>query len=303
MNLKQIETFVTTARTGSMSAAAVRLNMTQPAVSMRIRDLEKQLDIVLIDRAGRELRLTPHGREFLDHAEEILAKVDQAQNLFGSQHVIAGRVRLGVTETVAITWLPALVSRINKRFPKVVVELDVDLTAGVWRKLNAGDVDFALLPGPVQGPRLVTRFLGSIRYEWMASSQLPIPNRTLVPEDISKWPIIMLGQESNLHDVVEAWFRSHGLRSKLINVCNSLGVVAALTRAGLGISLLPPSALTDAHSRRELKLLRTEPRLADLEFHAVYHQNMDSTLIRYIAESSLRVSTFKRASKRRRITE
>ena len=71
MNLKHIEALVQVARTGSISAAAAKLNATQPAISMRIKDLERSLDIELLDRSRRNVRLTPTGRAFLERVERI----------------------------------------------------------------------------------------------------------------------------------------------------------------------------------------------------------------------------------------
>jgi len=293
MNIKQIEAFVHVARSGGISAAARKLNTTQPAISMRVKELERNLGAPLLDRSRRRVRLTPRGREFLDSAEQILSITEDARQRFGGNQPMTGRIRLGVTETVALTWLPELVSRINAEFPEVVVELDVDLTAGVWSKLNAGDLEVGFMPGPAHGPGLVTASLGYIRYDWMASTTLEIPNRELQPRDLAAWPIITLSQESNLHDVIDIWFRHYGLRPRRIDVCNSLGVVASLTKAGLGISLLPPSVLRDERDRGELRLLETAPRLDDLEFQAVYPRNAASPLIKFVTEIAHQVSTFR----------
>ena len=292
MNLKQIEAFVHAARSGGVSAAARKLNTTQPAISMRVKELERSLNAQLLDRSRRRIRLTPRGREFLEYAEHILAMTEEARSRFGATQSVSGRIRLGVTETVALTWLPDLVSRINTEFPEVVVELDVDLTAGVWSKLNAGDLEIALMPGPAQGPGLVAASLGYIRYDWMASTRLDIPDGELQPQDLARWPIITLAQESNLHDVIDVWFHRHNLRPRRIDVCNSLGVVASLPKAGLGISLLPPSVLRDERDRGELRLLETAPRLDDLEFQAVYPRNAETPLIKFVADMAHEVSTF-----------
>ena len=291
MNLKHIEAFVQVARAGSVSAAAARLNTTQPAISMRIKDLERSLDIELLDRSRRSVRLTPAGRVFLERAERIHTLTEEALAEFGSDKATAGHIRLGVTETVALTWLPELVSRINGRFPQVAVELDVDLTEGVWNRLNRGDLEVALLPGPIGGPNLQTRSLGMIRYDWMASRSLNIPDGMLTPTDLAAWPIITLSHESNLHDVIEGWFRAHGARPRRIDVCNSLGVVASLTMAGLGIAMLPPSIFA---AEQRLMTLTTEPRLSDLEFVAAHPRNMASPLIRSIVDMAENVCTFRR---------
>jgi len=126
----------------------------------------------------------------------------------------------------------------------------------------------------------------------MASTTLDIPAGELQPKDLAAWPIITLGRESNLHDVIEGWFSRYGLRPRRVDVCNSLGVVASLTKAGLGISLLPPSVLRDERDRGELRLLKTVPRLEDLEFQAVYSRNAETSLIKFVIEMAHHVSTF-----------
>jgi DNA-binding transcriptional LysR family regulator len=190
MNLKQIEAFVQVARIGSVSAAAARLNATQPAISMRLRELERSIEADLLDRSLRTIRLTPVGRAFLDYAERIHALTEEALAEFGTARAVTGHIRLGVTETVALTWLPDLVGRINARFPEVVVELGVDLTEGVWNRLNHGDLEVALLPGPVGGPNLECRSLGFIRYDWMARPSLNIPDRKLTPVDLDRKSVV-----------------------------------------------------------------------------------------------------------------
>ena len=124
----------------------------------------------------------------------------------------------------------------------------------------------------------------------MASTSLKIPDRLISPTDLAAWPIITLGYESNLHDVIERWFGQHGVRPRRIDVCNSLGVVASLATAGLGIALLPPSIF--AHEKH-LKTLETRPRLSDLEFVAAYSRNTESPLVRSIVNIAGDVSTFR----------
>ena len=102
MNLKQIEAFVQVARTGSVSAATAKLNATQPAISMRLRELKRSIEADLFDRSRRTIRLTPAGRAFLEYAERIYATTEEALAEFGTARAVTGHIRLGVTETVAL---------------------------------------------------------------------------------------------------------------------------------------------------------------------------------------------------------
>jgi len=298
MNLKQLETFVWIARLGGFSAAARRLNATQPTISMRIQGLEKSLGVRLFERAGRAVWLTPKGREFAAYAEKIVDLSREAHQRLGDHKSLSGRVRMGVTETIALTWLPRLVTRVNAAFSAVVVDLDVDLTSGLWHKLGAGELDLALLPGPVRDAHVVAGYLGSTLYTWMASPRLGLPRRRLTPKDLEASPIITLSSDSNLHEIIENWFHDNAAEPHRIVVCNSLGVVAALTVSRLGVSLLSPEIFREEIARGELVILDIAPRIEPFEFLYVYPHRGDSPLAPVIADLAREISTFAFAGKR-----
>ena len=292
MNLKHLETFAWIARLGSFSAAAERLGTSQPAVSMRIAELERTLGTKLFDRAGRSARITPKGRELIDYAERILSLASEAEDRLGDLRSVSGRLRLGVSETVALTWLPHLVARLNETYPHLMIDLDIDLTNGLWRKLRAAELDLAMLPGPAFGADLVTHYLGSAEYAWMASPRLDIPRRPLTPADLAAVPIITLSPDSNLHDVIETWFHDKRQTPHRVDVCNSLGVVAALTVAGLGVSLLPPEIFNAEIERGELCTLDVSPTLDPLRFWSVYPRGREASLEDAICGIAKQVSNF-----------
>lgn len=294
MNLKHIESFLWISRLGSFSAAARRLNTTQPAMSMRIGELEKNLGVVLFDRRSRALRLTPEGREFADYARRIVDLTQEAEDRLSERTQFTGRLKLGVTESVALTWLPDLVVRLNDEFPAMLIDLDINLTQVVWRKLRGGELDLAILPGPAFGTDLSTTYLGSILYTWMASPKLKLGRLQdeLTPQDFKSVPVITLSEDSNLHEIIETWFKENRSAPRRVDVCNSLGVVAALTVAGLGISMLPPSVFAEEIRSGDLYELKTGPHIEPLEFWAVQTRRHATPIIETIAKYARQASTF-----------
>lgn len=294
MNFKQIESFLWAARLGSFSAAAKRLNTTQPAISMRISELEKGLGVTLFDRSARALRLTPGGRDFAEYARRIADLAMEAETRLGDRTQLTGRLKLGVTESVALTWLSTLVVRLNEEFPAMLIDLDVNLTNMIWRKLRGGELDLAILPGPAYGADLATTYLGSILYTWMASPKMGLggPKRRLGPKDLGEVPVLTLSQESNLHDIIDAWFGKNSGAPRRVNVCNSLGVVAELTMAGLGISMLPPSIFAEEIRSGRLYELRTGPRIKPLEFWVVQPRRRQTPVTEAIARFAREASSF-----------
>lgn len=293
MNFKQLETFAWTVRLGGFSAAARRLNTTQSSVSMRIQELERSLSVPLFESPRRATRLTPKGRELLEYAERILALASEAETRLGDPMTISGRIRIGVGETIALAWLPEFIARLNEDYPKLIIESEVDLTASLWSRFKLGELELMLLPGPALGSNLAVNSLGTTPYAWMASPKLALPERRpLMPGDLEHYPIITLSKDSVLHEITESWFRGNRAEPHRMDVCNSLGVVAALTMAGLGISMLPPMIYRREIERGDLMVLDVSPRLPLLDFISVFHPDREPAFIRSIAEIAIATSTF-----------
>lgn len=292
MTLKQLQTFYWVSRLGSFSAAADHLCTTQSAVSMRIHDLEQSLGVALFDRSQRTARLTGKGQELIKHAEELIARATEIQHRIGDSKVLSGTVRLGVTELVAVTWLPRLVSAINAHYPSVLVELDVDLTLNQLGKLQSGALDLVIVPGPIRQPGLTNISLGSVAFDWMASPALGVPRGRVRAHDLHRWPLLTLSRASNLHALLGVWFDKNAANFRRVDTCNSIGVIAALTIAGLGVSFLPRTQFAEDIAAKRLQVLDITPRLPALEYCAVYETRQTQPLSQISADLAQRYSTF-----------
>lgn len=293
MELRHLEAFYWIVRLGSFSAAAKALHTTQPAISMRMRELQRDLGVALFDTATRRTQITAKGWDLFDHAESMLNLASAIRTQVGDRSTLSGRVQVGVTETIALTWLPVLASKLRQDYPKVVLELEIGLTRDLWDKLAAGELDLVMVPGPVRRAELDWSHLGSIDYCWMASPSLgPFP-RPLEPGELERFPIISLPRASSLHEDTERWFGTYQAKPNRIYFCNSLSVVAALTRSGLGVSLLPPTIFRESVSDGELRVLEVTPPLPALDFYVVRGQKAVSPLPLIVEELATQVTTFR----------
>ena len=296
MTLKQLETFYWVCRLGGFAAAAKHLHSTQSAVSMRIQDLESSLGVPLFDRNQRAARLTAKGQDLIQYAERLMSVASDIRHRIGDPKVLSGTVRLGVTDFVAVTWLPALVAAINENYPDIALELDVDLTLTQLRKLQNGDLDVAVLPGPIEEPGLTNVSLGSVEFAWMASPKLGVPRKRLTPRDLHAWPLLTLTHDSNLHKLMARWFEASHATIRRANACNSIGVLAALTMAGLGVSYLPREHFARDIEEGRLQPLDITPRLPDLEYFAIFGKRQIQPLSQSIAQLAQQYSTFRKAA-------
>lgn len=292
MNIKILETFIWAARTQSFTEAARRVNASQPAVSARMKELENNLGVELFERTGSSICLTCEGRELFDYAVKFVADWGDVKSRLGDASTVAGQVRVGVTETIALTWLPDLVARLHLEYPNVELELNVGLTADVWADLNAGRIDVGLLPGPASGPGIKSLFLGKILYTWMASPMLGIPHAVHSPSDLAHWPVVTLSKNSNLYDGIGNWFKKGHAEAKRVSACNSLGVVARLTASGHGISMLPPDIYSDLVENGLLEVIQVEPKIKPMQFVALHKPVRGQFLPKIVADLAREVSTF-----------
>lgn len=295
MTLKQLAAFYWICQLGSFSAAASRLNTTQSAISMRIRELENQLGSQLLDREARATRPTLKGRELLGYASKILNLTDQIIYRVGDAKVLTVNLVLGVTEFVAVTWLADLLHAINADYPEVRIELDVDLTSNQIRKLEAGEIDIALIPGPVHMSGVAQINVGSIDFRWMASPKLGVPRRRLGPEDLTEWPILTTVRTSNLYGVMSR-FLGNEVHSRSTTVCNTIGVMGSLTLSGLGLGFLPRDHYAAQIEAGLLQVLEVEPVIPPLQYFAVFEQRSSAPLLVRICELAQSASTFDKAA-------
>ena len=118
---------------------------------------------MLFDTNSRMPRVTPKGREVLAVCEQFLHLAKELETAAGGLPAVGGLVRVGAADTVALTWLPALMSRLGKQYPQIDVELIVDLSLHLQTRLENREIDIAFLVGPISKPEITTRHLGDVR--------------------------------------------------------------------------------------------------------------------------------------------
>ena len=128
LNLDQLRTFLAVVRLGGVRKAATGLNLTQPAVTARIRNLETALACELFDRTSGAMKLTKRGELLLTHAEKFEHLSQMVEKDVIDPDGIEGHLRLGVSETIAQCWLPDLIARLHHLFPKLEIEFNVDIS-------------------------------------------------------------------------------------------------------------------------------------------------------------------------------
>lgn len=292
MNIRFLETFLWVARLRSFSSAADRLCTTQAAVSNRIATLEKDLGVRLFDRDLRNVSLTPAGERALAQAETIVRLAADLRLGVGDPQRLRGRVAIGTIDTVVYAWLPRLVEHVKSIYPEVDLDLTVDNSLTVARMLLEGQVDLALIAGPVLAPGCRNIELCSYGCVWVASPRLALHGRRLLLEDIVTQPIFAFSRGSQPHQNVQKLVESSGLDAHLVRILNSnsLATITRLVRDGMGVAVLPDVVVAEMLEREELVLLEVDARIPPLNLHAIFRDEPGSPLPGLIAHMAAAIA-------------
>jgi DNA-binding transcriptional LysR family regulator len=240
LTLAQIETFYWIARLGSFHAAARQLNLTQPSISGRIRELELELGCVLFDRSGGRARLTEAAKAIRSQAEQMLSLAREIRDETSTGR-LRGLLRLGVVETVAHLALPGLIRDLNTRKPGLHIELAVDVGATLLQRLNDRQLDVAITTDAVAADGITVHPLGDIDLAWLGPASHPLAGRTLTPQLLADQAIFTQPENSTIGRTIRDWFETARCRPKSLSGCNSLSVTSELVAAGLGFAVMTPA--------------------------------------------------------------
>ena len=275
MQTGQLEAVVWIARLGSFRAAAAQLGLTQPTISMRVRELERLLDCTLFERAGNRTALTESGRALAAYAERIIGLAEQLEAAAVGRKVRHAPIRLGAADTFALTCLPLLLSRVDQHLPELSVQLVIDYSANLNARLQRGELDIAVLTGPVgrvakNGVPILAEPLVHLPLAWVSSPLLALPpGRPVRPDDLRRQTILTNPRPSHLWSSIVSWFGEAGLPER-IATCNSLTIIARLAAAGFGAALLPTCILETELRAGVLRIWRTQPAVGGHDLLLAY---------------------------------
>lgn len=259
LNLDHLDTFRLVISRGSFSGAADALGLSQPAVSLQIRQLEQSLQTRLIERTGRGVRATAAGLALLEHGEHIASAIAAALAAVTQQaDEISGTVIIGTGATACIHLLPPLLQQLRQQHPQLKVDVRTGNTATIIRAVEENQVDIGLVTLPVASQSVYVNALCDEHFRLiMAQDSAPL----VTPAALAPEPLIVFEPGSGTRAVIDGWFREAGLRATPVMELGSIEAIKRMVRAGLGYSLVPAMALAQPEDRAGLCVLEPQPAL------------------------------------------
>lgn len=295
ITFKQLEAVYWVVQLGGFSQAAQELRTTQSAISKRVQELEALFNIPLFDRSLRSARLTGKGEEMFALAKRLLAQRDSAVEQFISPEVLERRVRIGVTELTAMTWLPRLVGALQAHFPKVIIEPDVDVATELHEKMLADELDLMIVPDVFDQDRRFSRKpVGKLEMAWMCKPGTVQLKRPLRAHELASYRLLLQGDKSGSGLFYEKWLKRIGSNPSNTLVSNSLIAMIGMAASGLGITYLPRKCLGPMIDAGVLEIVKVSPMLPEVSYVAMHKSRQHSTFLSSVIGFARRSCDFTR---------
>lgn len=272
ITLKQLEAFSFVVDTGTFRAAAAALGTTQPNISSRISALEAALDIRLLYRDAGSVRLTSKGSELLERTRDVLRAGEALLETAGRQELIEERLRLGVTELVACTWLQTFLRHVRRAYPNLRVELEVDLSRQIEERLREGQLDLALQNGPFASRATGQRMLSNETYIWVANEEVAdsLAHDASVGRFFER-AVLTHARHTTAGHALHELAKTRGYDVGKIVHSSALSACLPMVSEGMGVALLPKALVQSELDAGRLKAPEADWVAPPLAFFARFN--------------------------------
>ncbi|WP_251424419.1 LysR family transcriptional regulator [Veillonella agrestimuris] len=238
MELRVLEYFVVTATEKSMTKAAQRLHITQPTLSIQLKELEEELGTTLLERTNRGIMLTHDGEYFFSKAKEILSLVSTTVTNLQYTEDITGELRLGGAETQHNEWLFSIIKRIQKDYPRVTLHFTSGNADNILHHLDTGNIEFAVTMGDVDTRKY--NYL-SLPYEdhWilLTHKDAPLAHHPRITKELLFNEPLIISEQTNIDVSLSEWFGRTLDEVQIVGTYNLLYNATLMVKAGIGSAL------------------------------------------------------------------
>jgi LysR family transcriptional regulator, nitrogen assimilation regulatory protein len=240
MNLRQIESFVHVAESGSFSRASALIGLTQPAVSRQVSALEAELRFKLLHRNGRGVLLTDAGQRFLMYAKGILHQLEGARHaVTGSEGDLAGKVAIGLPPSLGQVLTLPLVKAFRERYRAAELTIMEALSVPLQDRLLAGGLDAAVVHNPAPSPMVTIEPIRTESLCLLSAARGRTRPRPIPFDALSKFELIFPGAPHPIRSLVEAEALRRGVELKVVLEIDAIGMSLQLVAQGYGHAVVP----------------------------------------------------------------
>ncbi|MFN3984266.1 MAG: LysR substrate-binding domain-containing protein [Rhodocyclaceae bacterium] len=263
---RRLQVFSAVAKHGSFTRAAEHLFMTQPAVTFQIKQLEEHFNTRLLERGHGKVTLTPAGEIVLAYAERILNMSDELESRVAElTDELSGVLSIGTSTTIAAYWMPRLLERFKRKYPRVIPRVVVGNSELTEDRVAARDLDIGLIEIVSDQSGIERRSAARDELLVICSPGHPLTRkRELAAEDLLEYPFITRDSGNAIRDLAEEFFTAAGVPTEALQICAELGSLATvkhLAAEGLGYAIASNAAIKRDVGEGRLAAIPLAPRL------------------------------------------
>jgi len=261
VTLRQLRYLEALAETLHFGQAAEACAVTQPALSMQIKELEEELQVTLVERRKSGIELAEQGDEIVRRGRMILTSVrDLLDYAKHRGRVLSGSLKLGAIPSIAPYLLPAALPELARRFPELNLHLRETITETLVRELVSGELDLILIALPIEDPEVETLRLFDDKFIMAARATKDRRARIATPDMLAHERLLLLEEGHCLRDQALSFCRMVTPEARESFGASSLATIVQMVAHGYGITLLPEMAVaSEVHRRNDIRLLRFAP--------------------------------------------
>ncbi len=285
MNLRFVEAFYWVVALKSVTRAAEKLFLTQPAISSRIAALESELGVLLLDRRDKQFRLTLAGARFYAFAERLLDLQREIKAEMGSDNALTVSLRIGAIESVLHSWLVPWLEFLGAEHPGIAFELSVDTSPTLVDQAERGTQDLVFAALPAAGDTVVVQALPPMEMVFVGNRDVH-RKRQYTLAALAEMDLLTFQRSSQPHISLLDQLHQLGIKPKRVHTLSSISAMAQLVQGGFGAATLPLAAIRNPLAFPLLKPLKCDVRLTSLPIYASFREDPTSNAVQAVVASA-----------------
>jgi LysR family transcriptional regulator, transcriptional activator of the cysJI operon len=269
MDLHQLSLFLAVAETGSISAAARLKHISQPVMSLHVRNLEKYFEVQLLDRIGRGVQLTEAGKLLVQNIRAVMGSVQEMKDgMVEWKNLNRGFLRIGGSTTPGVYLLPKILGQFQTRFPGIELDLLIGNTAQVEQWVLENTLSLGVIGKKTTIPDLeAVPFVKDELVVIAPADHILTKKKSIRTKDLADYSFIIREEGSNTRQTYEDELKKKGIKLSIALELGSTEAIKQAVSAGLGISIVSPLCIQSERKHKELHVLR----VIDADFIRQFH--------------------------------
>lgn len=273
MNLRQLEAFYLVIKKKSFTRAAEELNVTQPAVTIQVKSLEKSLNLKLIQQVGKRMQLTEAGELLYQYAEKIFDLVSDAnEKMRDFKKLMRGTLQIGTTKNYARYIMPSLLSEFQRRFPRIKVILDEGNSEDMARSVFEMKNELALISQLNLDRKIKSTFFSTVEFVLVTSPEHRFSQKKSISlRELNGEPVILREKGSGSRAAILRKFQEYGIWPSVIIEASSLDFIVGYVKQNKGVSFMFEPDIKEELKKGTLKVIRVEEGNIIFFTDIIYH--------------------------------